>query len=77
MTTSEALCRERNAQRRGARRVSEQRMERMLAALEPVRPDEGFVSIHAGDAISLPEILSRLMPQEKERLSHEHFHQTR
>src|SRR5580692_768270 len=32
MSASEQLCRERNAQREGARRVSDERMERMIAA---------------------------------------------
>jgi predicted kinase len=71
MTTSEALCRERNAKRAGASRLSEDRMERMLAALEPVQPGEGFAAIHYEDGasagVSLPEILT--MVREKERLS--------
>jgi predicted kinase len=79
MTTSEALCRERNARRDLSRRLSEERMERMLAALEPVRPDEGFASIHfengVGSGISLDEILSQF--QTKEQLSHEYFYQAR
>jgi predicted kinase len=80
MTTSEALCRERNAIRdRG--RVSEERMERMLAAFEAVRSDEGFVSIHfdngVGAGIGLEEILSQRIFEEKEQLSHEHCHQAR
>jgi 5,6-dimethylbenzimidazole synthase len=61
MSTSEALCRERNAQRDDATRLSESRMERMLSALEPVRSDEGFAAIHfdtgVGDGIALEEIL--------------------
>jgi predicted kinase len=79
MTTPEALCRERNAKRGQSSRLSEERMERMLAALEPVQSDEGFVSIHfdegVGPGIALDEILSIL--QEKERLSHEHCYQAR
>src|SRR5580704_7427132 len=79
MTTPEALCLERNAQRDGSSRLSEERMERMLAALEPVRPDEGFASIHfengVGSGISLDEILSKF--QTKEQLSHEYFYQAR
>lgn len=47
MTTSAAICRARNRQREGHRRVSEERMERMLAAIEPVQPDEGFSAIYA------------------------------
>ncbi len=81
MTTSEVLCRARNAERDAVRRVSEQRMERMFAALEPVRPDEGFVSIYlengTGDAITLQNIVSQRIFQEREISSHEHCHQAR
>jgi predicted kinase len=77
MTTSEALCRQRNAERDGGRRVSEERMERMFAALEPVRPDEGFVVIREGALTSLDEILSEQGFRKKEHVSHEHCHQTR
>jgi len=76
MTASEALCRKRNAERGGARRVSDERMERMFAALEPVLPDEGFLFIHAGESINLDEILFGNL-EKKESLSHEHCHQTR
>ena len=79
MITPEALCRERNAKRAGSSRLSEERMERMLAALEPVQPGEGFVSVHfengVGAGIGVDEILTTV--QEKERLSHEYCHQTR
>jgi predicted kinase len=79
MTTSETLCRDRNAMRDAGRRLSEERMERMFVALEPVLPDEGFVSIHfendVGAAISLEEILSQF--QDKEELSHEYCYQAR
>jgi predicted kinase len=74
MTTPEALCRERNAKRDAGSRLSEERMERMFGALEPVRSDEGFVSIHfengVGAGIELEEILAQF--QKKERLSHEY-----
>ena len=79
MTTPEALCRERNAQRDGRSRLGEERMERMLAALEPVGPGEGFVSIHfengVGAGIGLDEILTTV--QGKEQLSNEYCHQAR
>src|SRR5580700_2410166 len=69
MTTSEALCRDRNAMRDPGQRLSEERMERMLAALEPVRSDEGFVSIHfengVGAGIELGEILSQFQMKEQ------------
>jgi predicted kinase len=58
MTAPQELCRQRNAARNGARRVSEERMNRMFAMLEPVRPEEGFASIHAGESTSLDDILS-------------------
>jgi len=45
MTTPEDVCRRRNAMRVGPRRVSDERMERMLAAREPVTADEGFSEI--------------------------------
>jgi predicted kinase len=79
MTTPEALCRERNTKRDGSRRLSEERMTRMFAALEPVRPDEGFVSVYfengVGAGIELEEILSQF--QKKEHLSHEYCYQAR
>jgi predicted kinase len=75
MTTSEALCRRRNSERDGARRVSEERMERMLAALEPVGADEGFLAIHEGD-IGLAGILSRIF-QGREYAAHEHCYEAR
>jgi predicted kinase len=79
MTTPEALCRERNAKRGAEQRLSEERMGRMFAALEPIQPDEGFVSVHfedgVGAGIKLEAILSQF--QEKERLSHEYCYQTR
>jgi predicted kinase len=79
MTTPASLCRERNAKRDASSRLSEERMERMLAALEPVRADEGFVFIHfengVGVGIRLEEIL--LPFQKKEQLSHEYCYQAR
>jgi predicted kinase len=76
MSTPEELCRERNAQREGARRVSEERMNRMFAALEPVCPNEGFAAVHfesgVGVGIRLAEILST-----KEQLFNEYCHQAR
>jgi predicted kinase len=81
MTTPETLCRERNANRAGDSRLSAERMERMLAALEAVRPDEGFAFTHrengVGDGIGLEEILAQAMDREKEQSSHEYCHETR
>jgi predicted kinase len=79
MTTSVSLCRERNAKRDASSRLSEDRMERMFAALEPVHLDEGFVSIYfedgIGSSIALEEILSQF--ENKEQLSHENCCQAR
>lgn len=62
LTTPEHVCRERNGCRNSNDCVSEQRMTRMLAALEPVNADEGFAAIYYYDgmseAICLAEILS-------------------
>jgi predicted kinase len=81
MTTPEPLCRDRNAHREDGRRLSAERMERMLAALEPVRPGEGFASVHyengLGAGIRLEEILSQRIIQDKERQPYEHCHETR
>jgi predicted kinase len=74
MTTPAAICRRRNRERDADRRLSDERMERMLAALEPVRPNEGFSALYWGDAINLVKILSELS---KEVLSDEHCHKTR
>ncbi len=76
MSAGEQLCRERNARREGARRVSEERMARMFAALEPVAHDEGFAAVYfdggLAPGVSLREILGV-----KEELSHEHCNETR
>lgn len=57
MATLPEVCRIRNRRRFGHRRVSEERMERMLAALEPVRADEGFAGVY-GETTTLTEILA-------------------
>jgi len=76
MSTSEELCRERNGKREGTRRVSDERMRRMFAALEPVRLDEGFAAVHfesgVGSGIGLAEILSV-----EEQLFNEYCHEAR
>jgi protein phosphatase len=69
MTTSAELCWARNAKRQPRRRLSEPRMERMFAALEPVRADEGFAAIYFEDGTS--------GSLEKEQLSNEHCDQAR
>jgi predicted kinase len=74
MTTPEQLCRERNA-KRTAGRLSEERMERMLAALEPVRSGEGFACIHRetgmGPGIGLEELLSLAILQDSSAIRQE------
>jgi predicted kinase len=76
MSTPEELCRERNSHREGSRRVSDERMERMFAAFEPVRPDEAFAAVHfdkgMGSGVALETILSL-----KENVPHEYCHQAR
>jgi predicted kinase len=77
MTTSEALCRKRNAKRDAVRRVSEQRMDRMFAVMEPVRPDEGFAFIYEGESASLSEIVSWRNFQKEEYTTNEYCHEAR
>lgn len=67
MSTPPELCRERNNGRTGPRRLSSERMERMLAAFEPVHHDEGFAAVYYdGGPISI-----------KEQISHEYCHEAR
>ena len=66
MSTPPELCRERNNGRTGPRRLSPERMERMIAALEPVRDDEGFAAVHFETFLST-----------KEQISHEYCHEAR
>lgn len=54
-----SLCRDRNRRREGPRRLSEQRIERMLTAFEPVKADEGFTMICDG-LVTISEILERI-----------------
>jgi protein phosphatase len=76
MSTPPELCRERNNGRAGPRRLSGERMERMLAALEPIGSDEGFAAVHfengVNQSIGLDQILST-----KEQISHEYCHEAR
>src|SRR5260370_39028631 len=59
MTASAALCRSRNRERKSERRISDGRMERMLAALEPVQSAEGFSAVFE-ETIPLAEILLQI-----------------
>jgi predicted kinase len=56
MATPAAVCRERNRLRQDYRRLSEERMDRMFAAMEPVGQGEGFAAIYTGDSVDLVEI---------------------
>lgn len=76
MTADRSLCQQRNRARTGPRRVSDDRMERMLAAMEPVALDEGFAATFDGDAVTLAGILARLKPDRKES-GHEYCHEAR
>lgn len=76
MLTSQELCRERNAQREGARRVSDERMERMLAAFEPVTADEGFAAVHFDSGVGPGIGLDRILAVE-EQVSHEYCYEAR
>lgn len=71
MRASFSLCRERN-RRRYKRRLTEDRMERMIAAYEPVRLEEGFAAIF-DDSRSLSEILQYL----QQEVIHEYCDQAR
>jgi predicted kinase len=75
MTAPAALCRLRNRERDPERRLSEERMERMLAALEPVQPAEGFSAIFE-ETITLAEILLQ-MSSGRKGFSHEYCHEAR
>jgi predicted kinase len=73
MTTPESVCRERNSTREFGRRLSEERMERMFAAFEPVMRDEGFVSVcfTNGTDLGVEEIFSII---QKKECFHEYCH---
>jgi predicted kinase len=63
ITTPEEVCRERNATRDFGR-LSEERMDRMFAALESVQESEGFSAVYGaewnGGSVGIDEILSGL-----------------
>ena len=59
MMASDQLCRERNRRREGPRRLSEERMDRMLSAFEPVSREEGFAAIFDSSA-AIPDIVRQL-----------------
>jgi len=75
MTAPADLCRSRNRERDPKWRLSEGRMERMLAALEPVQLPEGFSAVFE-ETISLAEILLQVSTGRK-GFSHEYCHEAR
>jgi protein phosphatase len=77
LSTPPELCRERNNRRTGPRRLSCERMERMLAALETVRNDEGFAAVHFDNGSSQNIGLDRIVWAflSKEQISHEYCHE--
>ena len=76
MTAGAELCRMRNRARSGPWRVSDRRMERMLAVMEPVSGDEGFAGVFRDDEVSLQDILEYLRSRAGKE-SHEYCNQTR
>jgi len=72
MRASFALCRERNRCRQDKRRLAEERMDRMVAAFEPVQMEEGFTAVF-DDSATISEILESL---QKETI-HEYCDQAR
>jgi protein phosphatase len=62
MRASFPLCRERNRCRRDKRRLSEERIDRMIAAFEPVQADEGFTAVF-DDSATISEILKSLQKE--------------
>lgn len=62
MRASFALCRERNRCRQDKRRLTEERMERMISAFEPVQADEGFAAL-LDDSVTISEILESLQKE--------------
>jgi predicted kinase len=67
ISTPHALCRERNARRGPNSRLSEDRMDRMFAALEPVEREEGFEAIY-DEGATLEEILAEIHKAAAEKL---------
>jgi predicted kinase len=76
MTTPDDVCRARNNARRDHRRVSGERLERMLMAMEPVASDEGFAALFRDNESTLQRILGFLGETSREEL-YEHCNQAR
>ena len=69
MKLPDAFC---NRRRKDQRRLTDERMERMIAAFEPVSPDEGFTAIF-DDSATVSEILESL----RKEIIHEYCDQAR
>src|SRR5215831_10612801 len=76
MTTPHDICRARNNSRTDSRRLSQERMDRMFAAMEPVDFAEGFAAIYRAEEVTMQEILARACIEGKERFSDEYRYQT-
>jgi predicted kinase len=76
MSADADLCRARNRARSGPRRVAEERMERMLANLQPVAAEESFVAVFRDEEVTLRDVLEYLK-QEVGEGSHEYCNQAR
>ncbi|WP_321473143.1 ATP-binding protein [uncultured Paludibaculum sp.] len=76
MTAGDDFCRARNRARKDHRRVSDERMERMLAAMEPVGCDEAFCAVFRDDEATLRSILEYLQQTTRKEL-HEYCNQAR
>jgi predicted kinase len=72
MRASFQQCRERNRIRQDRRRLTEERMDRMIAAFEPVRLDEGFSAMF-DDSATISQILESL----RKEAIHEYCDQAR
>jgi predicted kinase len=72
MRASFSLCRERNRSRQDKRRLTEERMERMIAAFEPVFLDEGFTVIFDDSAT-----ISKILKSVRKENIHEYCDQAR
>jgi len=69
MSACAELCRVRNRARNGPRRVTEERMERMLASMEAVSVNEGFAAVFGDEKTGVADVLEYL----KQRAGEERY----
>ena len=74
MTASTELCRIRNRARTNHRSVSDERMERMLTAMEPVSHEEGFAAVLRDSEATLEKVME-LLKRRTGEVSHEYCNQ--